>query len=96
MKFTDGEMLVGYRFNANEQDGRKRAIPVRVGAGETCVVEAIACAGPIFYEKLEVMGHAVCRGCWSQSLVGRSDAVSRWAHRHRCLTGNRHDERLRP
>lgn len=92
IKFREGDMLVGYRFSANEQDGRERVIPARVGANNTCVVETIACSGPIFYKKFDKGGQAVCRGCGKSSPVGRSDAVSRWAHTHRCESGKRHDE----
>lgn len=87
-KLKDGELLIGYRFSADAG----AEIPTRIGAGATVVVEAIACAGPIFYRTLEVGGHATCRGCGSQSMVGRSDAVRRWAHRHRCGSGQRYDE----
>lgn len=100
--YKDGDLIVGFRFHC---DMGTEADSVRQGIDGTIVVDQAACSGPIYYwqptEGLSLtrsdssMGFAVCRGCRVMSgggRAGRSDAVRRWAHLHRCELGKRLDE----
>lgn len=83
----DGELIVGYRF-ANPQD------TARCGVDGSMVLDQQVVSGPIYYWQPDPkikMGYGVCRGCrvmsgGSTPDKNRSDAVRRWAHRHRCET----------
>lgn len=100
-KYKDGDMIVGYRFQApDDLEG-----VVRAGVFPTVVVDQMAIAGPIYYwcpvptptnGRQKTTGWAVCRGCRKMSggsgRGNRSDAVGRWAHKHRCESGKRLDE----
>lgn len=90
-------VLIGTRFAAQSEVDIWSALNMRLGLGNTIVVDAEPVAGPIYVQTLEGnMKQPICAGCGGQGpLRKRMDAIKRWAHLHRCERGARLNWSLR-